>query len=60
MTSFINPKGLDFSFYGFLIASAIDLIVAFTLTWMFGFSDNDVKNVKKAPEKKHLGQQVAN
>ncbi len=60
VTSFINPKGLDFSFYGFLIASAIDLIVAFTLTWMFGFSDNDVKNVKKAPEKKHLGQQVAN
>lgn len=60
VTSFINPKGLDFSFYGFLIASAIDLIVVFTLTWMFGFSDNDVKNVKKAPEKKHLGQQVAN
>ncbi|MCT3261829.1 PTS beta-glucoside transporter subunit IIABC [Lactiplantibacillus plantarum] len=60
VTSFINPKGLDFSFYGFLTASAIDLIVAFTLTWMFGFSDNDVKNVKKAPEKKHLGQQVAN
>ena len=59
-TSFFNPKGLDFSFYGFLIASAADLIVAFALTWMFGFSDNDVKNVKTAPEKKHLGQQVAN
>jgi PTS system beta-glucosides-specific IIC component len=58
-TSFFNPKGIDFSFYGFLIASAADLIVAFALTWMFGFSDNDVKNVKTAPKKKHLGQQVA-
>ncbi|MFM9785353.1 hypothetical protein ACKI13_45620, partial [Streptomyces scabiei] len=36
-TSFVNPKGLDFSFYGFLIASAATIVVSFALTWMFGF-----------------------
>ncbi|RRK10636.1 PTS beta-glucoside transporter subunit IIABC [Lactiplantibacillus garii] len=59
VTSFINPKGLDFSLFGFLIASAATIIVSFTLTYLFGFSDADVKNVKKAPAKKHLGEQVA-
>ena len=58
-TSFVNPKGLDFSFWGFWIASIADIIVAFTLTYMFGFSDADVKNVKTAPKKKHLGEQAA-
>jgi len=58
-TSFVNPKGIDFSFWGFLIASLVDIIVAFTLTYMFGFSDADVKNVKTAPKKKHLGEQAA-
>jgi len=58
-TSFVNPKGLDFSFWGFWIASIADIIVAFTLTYMFGFSDADVKNVKTAPKKKHLGEQTA-
>lgn len=58
-TSFVNPKGLDFSFWGFWIASIADIIVAFTLTYMFGFSDEDVKNVKTAPKKKHLGEQAA-
>jgi len=58
-TSFINPKGIDFSLYGYLIASVVDIVVSFTLTWMFGFSDSDVKKVKTAPAKKHLGQEVA-
>ncbi|VDG23975.1 glucose PTS transporter subunit IIA [Lactiplantibacillus mudanjiangensis] len=58
-TSFVNPKGLDFSFWGFWIASIADIIVSFTLTYMFGFSDADVKNVKTAPKKKHLGEQAA-
>ena len=58
-TSFVNPKGMDFSFWGFWIASIADIVVSFTLTYMFGFADADVKNVKTAPEKKHLGEQAA-
>ena len=55
-TSFVNPKGLDFSFWGFWIASIATIIVSFTLTWMFGFKDEDVQAVKTAPKKRHLGQ----
>ena len=54
-TSFVNPKGLDFSFYGFLIASAATIVVSFALTWMFGFKDEDANAVKVAPKKRHLG-----
>lgn len=57
VTSFINPKGLDFSFHGFLIATAVTIVVSFALTYAFGFSDADVQNVKVAPAKKHLGEQ---
>lgn len=57
VTSFVNPqKGIDFSFYGFLIASLATIIVSFTLTWMFGFKDEDAEAVKTAPKKRHLGQ----
>lgn len=42
-TSFINPDGLDFSFWGFLIASAAALVIAFTMTWFFGYTDNDLE-----------------
>ncbi len=59
VTSFINPKGVDFSLFGFLIASVATIVVSFTLTYLFGFADADVKNVKVAPEKKHLGEQTA-
>jgi len=55
-TSFVNPKGMDFSFWGFWIASIVTIVVSFTLTWMFGFKDEDVNAVKTAPEKRHLGQ----
>ncbi|OUT06493.1 PTS system beta-glucoside-specific EIIBCA component [Lactiplantibacillus plantarum] len=57
-TSFVNPKGLDFSFYGFVIASAATIVVSFALTWMFGFKDEDVNAVKVAPKKRHLGATV--
>ncbi|MBS0937789.1 glucose PTS transporter subunit IIA [Lactiplantibacillus plantarum] len=57
-TSFVNPKGLDFSFYGFLIASMATIIVSFVLTWMFGFKDEDVNTIKVAPKKRHLGENV--
>lgn len=49
-TSFVNPAGLDFSFWGFLIASGASAAVAFTLTYFFGFTDADVeqgRTVKK-------------
>lgn len=59
VTSFVNPKGVDFSLFGFLIASVATIIVSFTLTYLFGFADADVKNVKVAPAKKHLGEQAA-
>ncbi|CAM3160023.1 glucose PTS transporter subunit IIA [Lactiplantibacillus plajomi] len=59
VTSFINPQGLDFSLYGFLLASAATIVVSFTLTYLFGFSDADVQHVKVAPKKKRLGEEVA-
>lgn len=40
-SSFVNPDGLDFSFWGYLIASATALVVSFTLTYFFGFKDSD-------------------
>ena len=49
-TSFVNPEGLDFSFWGFLIASGAAIVVSFTLTYLFGFTDADVdsgREVKK-------------
>ncbi|MFT4147620.1 MAG: glucose PTS transporter subunit IIA [Micrococcaceae bacterium] len=54
-TSFINPKGLDGSFWGFLIATATTLVVSFVATWMFGFSESDVENEKAGREKVRLG-----
>ncbi|MGO1948631.1 MAG: glucose PTS transporter subunit IIA [Mycobacteriaceae bacterium] len=50
-TSFVNPSdGVDGSFWGYLLASAVGLSVAFVLTWFFGFKDSDVdkgREVKK-------------
>ena len=49
-TSFVNPEGVDSSFQGFWIASIVSIAVAFTLTYMFGFTDTDVeggREVKK-------------
>lgn len=54
-TSFVNPKGMDFSFTGFWIASIATIVVSFTLTWLFGFKDEDAQTVKRAPKKRHLG-----
>ena len=49
-TSFVNPEGVDSSFQGFWIASIVSIAVAFTLTYVFGFTDADVeggREVKK-------------
>lgn len=49
-TSFVNPDGLDSSFWGYLLATGTSLAVAFALTYFFGFRDSDVdkgKEVKK-------------
>lgn len=54
-TSFVNPDdGVDASFWGYLIASAVALAVAFTLTWFFGFKDSDVDKGREV-EKVRLG-----
>lgn len=54
-TSFINPAGLDFSFWGFLIASGTALVVSFVLTYMFGFSDADLDGAHEV-KKVRLGR----
>lgn len=54
-TSFVNPDGLDFSFWGFLIASAAALGTAFVLTWFFGFKDSDVE-AERTVKKVRLGR----
>jgi len=41
--SFINPKGIDGSFTGYLIASAATIVVAFAATYMFGFKESDLE-----------------
>lgn len=51
-SSFVNPEGLDFSFWGFLIASATALVTAFVLTWFFGFKDSDADPDKAREVKK--------
>lgn len=54
-TSFINPEGLDFSFWGFWIASGTAATVAFVLTYLFGFQDSDVQNGREV-KKIRLGR----
>lgn len=54
-TSFVNPEGLDFSFWGFWIASAVAAGVAFVLTWLFGFKDSDVETGREV-KKVRLGR----
>ncbi|HIY91823.1 glucose PTS transporter subunit IIA [Companilactobacillus sp. HBUAS56275] len=52
--SFINPKGIDSSFTGYLIASAATIIVAFVCTYAFGFKEEDLE-ASHAVEKVRLG-----
>lgn len=52
--SFINPKGIDSSFTGYLIASAATIVVAFTCTYLFGFKEEDLES-SHAVEKVRLG-----
>ena len=54
-TSFVNPEGLDFSFWGFWIASATAIVVSFTLTYLFGFTDADVEGGREV-KKVRLGR----
>ncbi|GKT03740.1 PTS beta-glucoside transporter subunit IIABC [Furfurilactobacillus sp. OKN36] len=54
-TSFVNPKGLDASFWGYLLASATSLVVSFACTWAFGFKESDVANKKMGVKKVRLG-----
>lgn len=54
-TSFVNPDGLDFSFWGFWIASITAIVVSFTLTYLFGFTDADVEGGREV-KKVRLGR----
>lgn len=53
--SFINPKGIDSSFWGYLIASFAALFVSFALTWAFGFNESNANNAHKGVKKVRLG-----
>ncbi|PRQ11338.1 PTS beta-glucoside transporter subunit IIABC [Corynebacterium sp. 13CS0277] len=53
-SSFVNPEGLDFSFWGFLIASAATLVVSFLCTYFFGFKDSDIEGEREV-KKVRLG-----
>lgn len=53
--SFINPKGIDSSFTGYLIASAAAIIVSFTCTYLFGFKEQDLEDNVHEVGKVRLG-----
>lgn len=53
--SFVNPAGIDGSFTGFLIASFAALIISFTLTYFFGYSDADL-DTERTVKKVRLGR----
>lgn len=44
------------NFLYFWIVSAITIIAAFTLTYLFGYKESDGLHEKQAPKKRHLGQ----
>ena len=52
--SFINPKGIDSSFTGYLIASVATIVVSFVCTYLFGFKEEDLES-SHAVEKVRLG-----
>lgn len=50
LPSFINPKGIDGSFYGAVLATVAALAVAFILTYIWGFNDQmEASNKRKKP-----------
>ena len=53
--SFVNPAGIDHSFPGFLVASLSALVISFTLTYFFGYSDTDLE-AERTVKKVRLGK----
>lgn len=50
LPSFINPKGIDGSFYGAVLATIAALAVAFILTYVWGFNDQmQASNKREKP-----------
>ncbi|ASR47549.1 PTS beta-glucoside transporter subunit IIABC [Paenibacillus kribbensis] len=47
---FINPKGIDVSFYAFLTSSATALVVATILTYLFGYKNQPEPAADKVAE----------
>lgn len=61
--SFVNPEGIDSSFWGFWVASFTALIVAFACTYFFGFNEAELEEGQEKEVKKvRLGKRdpVAN
>ncbi|MED4224346.1 beta-glucoside-specific PTS transporter subunit IIABC [Neobacillus cucumis] len=51
---FINPKGIDSSFYGFLISALVAVIGAALLTYLFGYKDKaQTKNLESNENKEN-------
>ena len=53
-SSFFNPKNpADLtSFYAFLIASAVSIVVSFIVTWVWGYNDNMTQGAKVEKKKR--------
>jgi len=52
LLSTINPeKGIDSTWYGYLIALIAAFFIGFTLTWFFGFSDKEDAKNGRGPKK---------
>lgn len=47
LPSFINPKGIDGSFYGAVLATVAAIVVSFALTYVWGFNDQMTASNKR-------------
>lgn len=47
LPSFINPKGIDGSFYGAVFATIAAIVVSFVLTYVWGFNDKMTASNKR-------------
>lgn len=47
LPSFINPKGIDGSFYGAVFATIAAIVVSFALTYVWGFNDQMTASNKR-------------
>lgn len=57
---FMNPEGLSFQFYGFLISLGVAFLIALVLTMLFGFKDSGNPEVfeQELPRKKSVEDEI--